>query len=298
MIATWPLLQMEPTAHNRRTGPPAYKRIGTYLPLFVIMGLAIPALIYLQVMQSIGWAVPSVGMNGALSFSASQSKDVILYASPTTRAYFAGIGGNYDTLLTPWRNYFIARKTPHKELKEPAQLRSLKEGVLILPSAVALSDEERTDIAAFRAKGGAVLSTWAAGSRNGQGEWAGWQFLETLGAKMIGEIPANAEIGNLILNGESPVTHTEASGQRIWMSKTSETLLRFKGERVAARFMDWARITQDERRDEGAVIFTEAIPGASRAVLFAFAESTWESHPLLVYDLIDDSLRWLQREPT
>ena len=126
-----------------------------------------------------------------------------------------------------------------------------------MPSALALSEAERTEILAFRAKGGAVLATWATGTRNDKGEWAGWQFMESLGAKMVGEIPADAELNHLVLNGESPVSHTHPSGQRIGMDKTSEKLLRFKGDMVAGRFMNWARIPSEERRGEGAIIFSE-----------------------------------------
>ena len=61
--------------------------------------------------------------------------------------------------------------------------------------------------------------------------------------------------------------------------------------------MSWARIADDDRRDEGAVLYSEKSPQAGRVVSFAFAESTWESHPLGIFPLLDDTLTWLQREP-
>lgn len=283
--------------NDNRVKRSAFRRIGTYLPVLIIMGVAVSVLIYLGVMQSIGWRVPTFGVNGALSYLAPSGNSVILYASPNTKTYFAGIGGNYEMLLTPWRNYFLNRKLDFKEIQDVSQLSKQKEGVLILPAAVALSDEERAAILSFRSKGGAILTTWATGSRNGKGGWEGWQFLESLGAKMLGEIPAATDAHNLILTGESPVSHTQPAGKRIWMTNTTETLLRFKGEMVAGRFMNWARVTDDERRGDGAVIFSEASAGSSRVVLFAFAETSWESHPLSVYDLIDDTMHWLQHEP-
>ena len=275
-----------------------FKRMGTYIPVMIILGFTIPAALYLSIMQSLGWRAPVVGVNGGLSYVASTGNTVILYASASTQTYLGSIGGNYETLLVPWRTYFINRKQKFKEIQNPSSLSKETEGVLILPSALALSDAERTEIQAFRAKGGAVLATWATGTRNDKGEWAGWQFMESLGAKMVGEIPADAEVNHLVLNGESPVSHTHPSGQRIGMDKTSEKLLRFKGDLVAGRFMNWARIPSEERRGEGAIIFSENTVTSGRAVTFAFAESGWESHPLSTYDLIDDTLRWLQREPT
>lgn len=288
---------MKTTNTERRSSRSVFRRIGTYLPVMIIMGVAVPTLIYLLFMQSMGWRSPMVGIRGALSYLAPTGNGVVLYASSNTKNYFAEIGGNYEVLLNPWRNYFLNRKLDFKEIRDVSQLSKQKEGVLVLPSAVSLSNEERAEILAFQLRGGAILSTWATGSRNSRGDWQGWKFLENLGAKMLGEIPATANVHNLILTGESPLSHTLAAGQRIELSKTSEALLRLKGEMVAGRFMNRARVTDDERQGEGAIIFTEASRFSGRVAFFAFAESGWESHPLVTYDLIDDTLQWLRREP-
>lgn len=282
---------------DRRTRAPAFKRVGTYLPMLTLLGIAVPILIYLTVMQTLGWRVPAFGAHGVIATFVSGSDNTVLYASQTTKDYFARSGGNYETLLTPWRNYFSDRKIGFKELREPAQIRELEDGVLILPSSVALSDEERNEILSFRARGGAVLATWATGARNGKGDWDGWQFLERLGTQVIGEIPSTAELGHLVLNGESPVSHGLPAGQRLGMTKTSEPLLRAKGEQIAARFMNWARISETEHRHEGAIVYSESNPGLGRTVYYAFSESVWESRPLMMYNVIDDSIHWLRREP-
>lgn len=274
-----------------------FRRVGTYIPMMIILGLAVPAIIYLTIMQSMGWGRPALGANGVTSYTATSSDSIILYAAPNTRTYFAGTGGNYETLLVPWRNYFANRKIDFKEFDDIARLKKEKEGVLILPSAVSLSEEERAEIMAFRSRGGAILSTWATGTRNGNGEWEGWKFLENTGVSYVGEIPVGSEINQLILSGESPLSHTHPSGQRILMGKTSEPLLRVKGEMVAGRFMNWARITDEDRKEEGAVVFSETADNSGRTAFFAFAESTWESRPIPAFTLIDDALLWLQRKP-
>ena len=297
LALTLPFVVMKPASTDRRALHLIFDRIGTWLPAMVILGLAVPVLIYLAVMQSIGWRSPVLGAQGAISYVASGRGDILFYASPNTTDYLAGIGGNYETLLVPWRTYFLDRKLDVKEIQDASQLRSYSKGVLVLPSAVALSVEERTEILAFRAKGGAILTTWATGTRNGKGDWEGWQFLEKLGAKVLGEIPGDAEVNNLILTGESPLSHTHPAGQRVGLGKTSESLLRATGEMVAGRFMNWARTTVAERRNEGAIIYTEASADSGRVAFFAFAESTWESRPLAAYGFIDDTVQWLQREP-
>lgn len=276
---------------------PFFQRLGFYMPFMIIVGLLVPIMVYLGVMKLMGWQVSKLDVNGGLTYVATVRDNVTLYASSNTDTYFKGIGGNYETLLVPWRNYFINRKASFKEIKNAADLGKQKVGVLILPSALSLSPEERAEIQAYRSKGGSVLSTWATGTRNGKGDWEGWQFLESMGVKMLGEIPVTEDARNLTLQGESPVSHTLEAGQRIWMDKTSEPLLRVKGEMVAARFMDYARITDDARRGEGAVLYSEVAGGLNRAAYFAFAESNWESHPLATYDLIDDTIQWLQRDP-
>lgn len=274
-----------------------FKRIGTYIPVMIILGLAIPAAIYLTIMQSLGWSSPVLSARGLIVGNAPVGESLILYAAPSTKAYFEGAGGNYETLLVPWRSYFFNRKLDFEEFDTIDRLRKQKEGVVILPSAVSLSEEERAEFQAFRARGGAILATWATGTRNGNRDWEGWQFLDSIGVKYVGEMTSNKEVNHLILNGESPISHSHPAGQRILMGQTSEPLLRVKGDMTAGLFMNWARITDDELRGEGAVVFSEVDDDSGRAAFFAFAETAWESRPLAAYTLIDDTLAWLQRRP-
>ena len=281
---------------ERRKGRLVFARLGTYLPTIVILSVAIPMYIYILFMNSMGWNLPVLGVSGALSYMSPSGSTVLLYTSSNSKSYFAGIGGNYDVLLGPWRDYFANRKLQFKEVTSAAQLRKENSKVLVLPSAVSLSDEERFEIMAFRSKGGAILSTWATGTVAQNGGWQGWQFLEKLGIRVIGEIPAKSQVHDLIMTGESPVSHTTAAGQRIELSKTSEALLRATGEVVAARFMNWTRVTDAERRSEGAILFSESSEQSGRVAYFAFAESRWEARTLDAYSVIDDTLQWLRRE--
>ncbi len=286
-----------PPSSDRRRRRSVFNRLSTYLPTMVILSMAIPMLIYLLFMKSMGWNLPLLGVQGAFSYASPTGSSVTLYASSNTKTYLASIGGNYEVLLAPWRTYFANRRLEFNEAHTASQLRKLKNGILVLPSAVSLSDEERGEIMAFRSKGGAILATWATGTRNGRGDWQGWQLLDNLGAKVVGEMPAASNAHNLVLTGESPVSHTQFAGQRIELSKTSEALLRARGEAVGARLMNWSRVTDEERRDEGAVIFSEATRQFGRFAFFAFAESRWEAHTLGTYSLIDDTLQWLRRDP-
>lgn len=274
-----------------------FRRVGVYMPVLVILGLALPALIFSVMMNLNGWHLPSLGLQQAITNTTAPSDKVYLYVSPTSKAYFATIGGNYDNLLNPWRIYIKERGISSKELNTPEGINAQTEGVLIVPSALALSDQERDSILSFKSKGGGVLATWATGTRNGSGEWSGWHLLEALGVKVAGELPEASEARQLTLNGASPVSYQQLAGSRIWMGKTKESLLRMKGENLAARFMDWPRVLDDERHDEGAILFSEPAPNVGRSVVFAFAETTWESRPFAMHQVLDDTLQWLARKP-
>lgn len=289
--------RMKQTSSHQRARRPFFKRIGTYMHLVVVLGLAAPIVVYLGIMQTLGWRAPVIGANGAFSFQSSSSSEVVMYASPHTKAYLKGIGGNYEVLLEPWRNYFSQRQFKFKEVQDEAQLSKYKSGVLILPSSVALSPSERSAIMAFHAGGGSILTTWATGTRSGTGDWEGWKFLKDLGTTVQGELPSDTDANHLILTGESPLSHTLPAGQRIFLTKTSEAILRFKGGLIAARVMNWARIAKGDWADEGAVVYSEPANAAGRVASFAFAESVWESHPLTIFPVLDDTLLWLQREP-
>lgn len=283
---------------DHRQQRPVFRRVGFYMPFMILLGIALPSFVFLIMMQINGWKLPLIGLQNMVARMAPSSSNVILYASPTSKAYFATIGGNYDTLLNPWRSYFKDRSIQAVELNTPAELNKQSRGVLIVPSALALNDQERDAILSFKAKGGGVLATWATGTRNGSGDWAGWQLIEALGAKVVGELPADSEARQLTLTGESPLSFQQPAGTRIWMGKTTESLLRLTGESVAARFMDWQRVLDENRRNEGAIVFSETTPDSGRAVVFAFAETNWESRPFAPRQLIDDTLKWLQRQPS
>ncbi len=271
-----------------------WRRTAAFIPLFVVLGLALPILTYVMTMVNLGWRAPVLGANTALLPAADAP--VYLYASPQTARFLRNASGDYELLLKPWRTYFADRRRDYQEINDLAELKGEPGSVLVLPSSLALGDLERNRIAAFQAAGGGILATWATGSRDGAGEWRGWDFLKDLGFYVIGEISAQSQERQLTLIGETPLTASLEPGLRVWMTNTSEPLLRIKGEHVAARFTNWQRTSVEGRGEEGAVLYNER--ANARVAMFAFSESTWAASPVPNHRLIDDTLAWLQRQPT
>jgi hypothetical protein len=275
-----------------------FARIDAYMPTIVILGIAVPAVLFMIIMVMLGWGAPVLGTGTVGGIYNSSNAKTYLYESPATKAYFDKIGANYEVLLTPWRNYFLERKSDVKLLANEADLLDLKSGVLILPSAVALSNAERSAISRFHTKGGSVLATWATGTRDENGQWEGWNFLEQLGATYVTEVPKESNYRELVLHGQSPLSHSHPAGQRIAMAKTGEQLLRFKGEAVAARFMNADRFTDSNGPNEGAIVYTESPTSGTRSAVFGFSENAWEARPTAIQQVIDDALKWLKHEAT
>lgn len=274
---------------------PWWHHTGPFVPVIVILGLAAPILSYVLMMVSLGWRDPVIGSSSGAALPRSDGT-IYLYHSPASQRYLASVGGDYEALLGPWRAYFANRGKRFEEVRSMAEVKDKPGNILVLPSAIALDLDERNRISSFQAAGGSVLATWASGTRDGGGEWQGWDFLQGMGVYVLGEIPTESDDRQLTIVGETPVTIGMAPGQRVWLSRTSEPLLRLRAEAVAARITNWSRTTPQERSEEGAVVFTES--RTSRTVAFAFAESVWATAPTATYHLIDNAIDWLQRQPT
>lgn len=219
-----------------------------------------------------------------------------LYASPTTQAYFLSAGGRYEAMLKPWRDLLASASFAVRELNRPDELSSLRSGVLVLPSAVALSDAERRTLLRFRQQGGSILATWATGTRDAEGRWLGFDFVrELMGVSVTGEIDKDARARFLIPYGETPINRTVPAGRRIWLGQLGEKPLQLKGGIEAAAYMDWARSVFRAGDHASAIVFDEL--AASRRVMFGFAETSWDFQPDDVRALAKDAVRWLHRMP-
>jgi peptidoglycan/xylan/chitin deacetylase (PgdA/CDA1 family) len=272
---------------------PVYLRVELYIPLILVAGISLAVLLYAQGMIGAGWTMGDKSDSVVGAFADTQAP-VILYASRTSRDYFAKVSGSHEVLLKQWRAYFAEHKRSFKEVTDPAALADHKGDVIVVPSAPALDDAERKALLEHHKNGGSILATGPIGARDGAGNWVGWGLMQQLfGAQVADEVDAVGEKNFLVTSGNVPITTQFPAGTRIWVGKTPEKPLRFEGAGLgAARFLDWAR-TPDGKKP--VVVYGEKDKG--RWVLFGFSENAWDPAPTPMRTLADGAIEWLQRQP-
>jgi hypothetical protein len=273
-----------------------FSRMGPFIVPFLVIGVCGASLLYVLVMGLLGWPNPMVGAARGFNFFGGTQASVYLYESPTSKAHYSRVGGQYDNLLAPWRTYFTERGRSYKSLVSPDQLDSLKSGVVILPSAVSLSDAERTAFQRFRAKGGAVLATWAAGTRNEGGDWIGWQFLQELGVVRVQSLDFDKKRPiEFSLLGNGPLSVSHAPGQVFSYAGVAEVPFVFEMQYSSARLLN-GPAQLGESAINTVIGYAENKPNGARSVVFGFAESAWEAKPFTTHQMIDDAINWLRAE--
>lgn len=275
-----------------------YRRVEFYLPLIIIAGIVFAVLMYNQAMHKLGvrFDPASTGSSAPLTaaFRAPGAPEVALYVSPDTAHYLKSVGGDYEVLVKPWRDFLTEAQRPFREISRPEELAATGAGVLVVPSAVALGEGERKAFVAYQKNGGSILATGAFGVRDEKGEWRGWAVTrELFGIEATDEIGPQSEERYLATVGDAPTTHLLEAGSRIWLGHTAEPPLRFKGGTAAGWLTDWARTPNGKA---AAILY--GARAKARWVQFGFSENSWDFRPTPVKALMAGALDWLQRRPT
>lgn len=227
---------------------------------------------------------------------------VLLYASATTRMFMATGGIDAAENIRTWEVFLRKYRIPFQILSSVEQLEKAQPGVLLLPSAVALSEREKQAVAGFRANGGGILATWLAGVRDERGEWRGFGFMhDALDVTVAGSTEADQNDIFMMPNGDSPVAHHLPAGFRIWLQRVSPWYpLRLMGGQSAAHILSWSR-TVTGGKPSTTMSFDERVQPSgrlSRSVVFGYSERLWLSaDPKATEALAHNALMWLLRQP-
>jgi Polysaccharide deacetylase len=223
------------------------------------------------------------------------AQEVVLLRSETTVAAFTAGGSDYAKNLGIWREFFKRKNIKFRELPV-TQLEQVVAGVMVLPSAVALTPQERSLIDARLKNGVSLLGSWAAGARDAQFAWLGYGQIERwFGATVQADVRAESEDRFLLPFGETPLTMDTPAGRRIYLGKIAEPMLRVKSNHLAARYSVWARESSPAVRALGAVSFEEK--DGARRVYFGFPEAAWLTAGERLDTLAASSIQWLLRQP-
>ena len=222
---------------------------------------------------------------------------LVFLHSTATSAYFKGTKTSYeDDLLVPWRSFFRRNKIAVREARASGLASIQGKAVLIIPSAVVLSDAERKAIAARVAAGWSVLGTWALGTRDEKGANRGYGFLEELfGVKVAYDRPPEGDFRFFLPYGETPLTHRLRAGQRMYFRPSAEAPLRLRTDRGAGRLSDYNRDVSQPHLLMPVAAFEER--GGSRRAYIGAPESSWDSAQAEMDAFLFGTLDWLKRKP-
>ncbi len=280
------------------TGRSFFRKIGIYLFSIITVGAVGGIIIYLSLMQFSGW---SLNKSNPFSSTLNASGRVViyLYESPSTTTFFASVGGRYDVLTRPWRDYADSQKLQLVIVSSLSKAVPDNRNVLVLPSAVALSEDERREVIRYKAAGGSVLLTWAAGARDGSGKWVGWDFLRQIaGVEVDADLPETTAVHHIVTKGESPLTYNMAPASRIGLGNTAERPVFFRGGGIAALLGDDSIAWNSAQIPRSILAFNEfSNQNLSRVVAFGVPESAWEYNRDQMYQLLNGTLSWLTRQP-
>lgn len=274
------------------------KRVGMYLAMLFAIGVGLAIMVYVVQMQLLGWSL------GNASYSTSRSLptpvQLVLYRSPATVRYWASVGGNADVLFQPWRDFARVNSIRLTEATTLNGLAPSAGDVLVLPSLLALDSAERGAVLAYQAQGGGVLATWATGSRDGEGQWLGWGFLNELaGVSVVAELPKQPAGDVMLMRGQSPVSHRLPAGRSVRLGSVTERPYLFSGAFIAAETSTGSQ----ETSNSGLLLYQEPEQGEAnaplpgRVIVWGAPETTWEYQPDDIRALVTDMLVWLTRQP-
>lgn len=226
-----------------------------------------------------------------------------LYSSAASQQLLMQRGVDPSTGTRQWELLLQSQKLPYGRIHSAAHIEALpRQGVLILPSTIALGSEEMRAITRWRDQGGAVLSTWETGTHAPDGSAQGDGFMRNvLGLETDRNTYSDPAYAYLVNRGPSAVLHHLPASARIFMQRQPQlAYLRLKGGQVAADMSHWSRPTPSNAK-AGAIVFQERPAlegGTSRLVALGYPEQSWQRMDPDAFQAIHtDILHWLLRKP-
>jgi peptidoglycan/xylan/chitin deacetylase (PgdA/CDA1 family) len=150
----------------------------------------------------------------ATALPGHESRVAILRSEYTSKFFTSST--NYRAHIEYWRSLIQGSNLPSKVISD-LQLEGGVTGyrILVLPSAICLSEKERAAIRDFVSKGGGIICTWATGARDEKGAWKGLDFVAALTGSDNLEFTEKVSPWYVSFASDNPLTAGAPSAARI-----------------------------------------------------------------------------------
>ncbi|MBU1702244.1 MAG: polysaccharide deacetylase family protein [Candidatus Eisenbacteria bacterium] len=201
---------------TRRVTRPRITRSQVLLAGLLMAFLAVIATIGLLRIYPPGPMQPSLKPAESPAASEIENLEIVILSTEANHSYFKSFGGDETIILQPWQDLF--RKLGIRNRLIPS-LDDWQGEVLLLPHAFCLSDQECLQIEQGIEDGEGVIFAGAAGVRNPNGSWRGWDRMKSLlGCTEIREFELQ-ETSFIYISPDGPIGTRSLSGYRIALDK-------------------------------------------------------------------------------
>ncbi len=284
--------------------------LGGLLILGVLAGgvVAMALLLWDRVdMQAITRSPAPAGGPAPLAASPAESArpgapfQAYLFHSDASRDYFPE-PEFYTERLAEWRTLaraLGASVTPINGLSGFQEVEE-GEGVILVPAAICLGDQEVNALTRHLLGGGGLVITWAFGARDGACEWQGWDRLrEVTGAMEVRELERRSGL-YLTVPGGSPLAHGIEPAARVELRWDAPLALATEGPRVY--WSDWAMNPEPAESSAAtdAAVHLRKVEGGGRLAWFGFHGLEGEGLPdeERIERLFRNALSWTAQVPS
>lgn len=235
-------------------------------------------------------AMIGLGPFSAQAATAATPPTALIYASRTAQHWWSEQGADFKAQVNLWRDLLRARGEPFEIVTRPERLlQAPPQSVLILPSLIALTPQEREVLLERLARGDHLLVTGYAGLRDETGQPVHPGFLTQLMPVALAN-PQGGERNFIVTAADTPLTQGLPAGTRLWIDNQSlQSTPRLKAPQDAY-LSDWSR-----QGDTG--VLAHATVGRSRRALLGWPESAWTHQPAEYALLAQRALDWVQNRP-
>jgi len=227
---------------------------------------------------------------------------VWLFSSLASQAHLMKLGADPTTGIRMWENYLNLNRISFVRVTSASDIDKAKiTGILILPSAVIMSETEKQAVKKWRERGGSVLSTWLTAVYSSSGGSIDYSFMrDVLDVEVAGNTQDEIDDTYMVMKGDNPISNSPA-GLRVWLERVSNQYpLRLIGKNEAAYVMSWSR-TVGAEKPVGLITYNErrmSTEITSRTVTMGFPEQNWlRSDTQYLSAITRGILSWLFREP-